>query len=105
MHRQYVDAEMILLVVLIDGERQNGHAVGGGTAVVSESVGNVISIGRARLVSREELPQLLVFGKVAHKDARGLDSGGNVCFTLLHVPEREARFGADERIRVDGRGF
>jgi hypothetical protein len=47
MHRQYVDAEMILLVVLTDGELQNGQTVGGGIAVVSKSVGNVISIGRA----------------------------------------------------------
>jgi hypothetical protein len=44
MHRQYVDAEMILVVVLTDDELQNGHAVGGGTALVSKSVGNVISI-------------------------------------------------------------
>src|SRR6266498_2635392 len=102
MHCQYVDAEMILLVVLTDGELQNGHAVGGGTSIVSKSVGNVISIGRERLVSREELPQLLVLGKIAREHARGLDGSGNVRFTLLHVPEREARFGADERIRVDG---
>jgi hypothetical protein len=47
MHRQYVDAEMILLVVLTDDELQNGQAVGGGTGAVSRSVCNVISIGRA----------------------------------------------------------
>jgi len=29
-HRQYVAAETILLVVVTDGERQNGHEAGGG---------------------------------------------------------------------------
>ena len=89
-----------MLVVLTDAERQNGHEVGGGATMVSASVGSVISIRHARLVRGNELLQFFVLGKITGERASAFDRRRDIAFANLHVPEREARFGADEQVCV-----